>query len=78
MFMDWKNQYSENEYTTKSNLQVQCNPYQATNSSFHRTGTNNPKIYMEKIQNCQSNPERKEQSSRYILSLTSGCTAKLQ
>ena len=36
MFMDWKNQYSENEYTTQSNLQIQCNPYQATNSIFHR------------------------------------------
>ena len=30
MLMDWKNQYSENEYTTQSNLQIQCNPYQAT------------------------------------------------
>ena len=29
MFMDWKNQYSENEYTKESNLQIQCNPYQA-------------------------------------------------
>ena len=29
MFMDRKNQYSENEYTTQSNLQIQCNPYQA-------------------------------------------------
>ena len=36
MFMDQKNQYSENEYTTQSNLQIQCNPYQATNSIFHR------------------------------------------
>ena len=26
MFMDGKNQYSENEYTTQSNLQIQCNP----------------------------------------------------
>ena len=26
--MDQKNQYSENEYTTQSNLQIQCNPYQ--------------------------------------------------
>ena len=22
MFMDWKNQYSENEYSTQSNLQI--------------------------------------------------------
>ena len=29
MFMDWKNQYSENEYTIQSDLQIQCNPYQA-------------------------------------------------
>ena len=29
MSMDQKNQYSENEYTTQSNLQIQCNPYQA-------------------------------------------------
>ena len=29
-FMDWKNQYYENEYTNKSNLWIQCNPYQAT------------------------------------------------
>ena len=35
MFMDRKNQYSENEYTTQSNLQIQCNPYQATNGIFH-------------------------------------------
>ena len=37
MFMDWKYQYSENEYTTQSNLQIQCNPYQTTNGIFHRT-----------------------------------------
>ena len=24
MFMDWKNQYSENEYTSQSNLQIQA------------------------------------------------------
>ena len=37
MFMDQKNQYSENKYTTQSNLQIQCNPCQATNGIFHRT-----------------------------------------
>ena len=30
MLMDRKNQYSENEYPTQSNLQIQCNLYQAT------------------------------------------------
>ena len=41
MFMNQKNQYNENEYTTQRNLQIQCNPYQATNSTFHRARTNN-------------------------------------
>ena len=26
MFIDWKNQYNENEYTTQSNLQIQAIP----------------------------------------------------
>ena len=34
MFLDWKDQYCENDYTTQSNLQVQCNPYQITNGNF--------------------------------------------
>ena len=34
MFVDWKNQYSENEYTTQSNLQIQCNPYQSLPTVF--------------------------------------------
>ena len=39
MFMDWKNQDSENEYTIQSNLQIKHNPYQATNGIFQRTKT---------------------------------------
>ena len=34
-----KNQYCENNYTTKCNLQIQCNPYQIANGIFHRTVT---------------------------------------
>ena len=33
-FLDLKNQYYENDYTTKGNLQIQCNPYQITNVIF--------------------------------------------
>ena len=47
IFMGQKNQYSENEYTTQSNLQIQCNLYQATNGIFHRARTNNFTICME-------------------------------
>ena len=34
VFMDWKNQYCQNGYTTQSNLWIQYNPYQASNSIF--------------------------------------------
>ena len=36
MFIDWKNQYSENDYTLQNNLQIQYNPYQITNGIFQR------------------------------------------
>ena len=39
MFLDWKNQHCENDYTIQSNLQIPCNPYQTTNGIFHRTRT---------------------------------------
>ena len=60
MFMDRKNQYSENEYTTQSNLQIQCNPYQDTNGIFHRDRTNNFTTCMEieKTSKSQSNLEK--------------------
>ena len=47
VFMDWKNQHCQNGHTTQSNLQIQCNPYQATNSIFQRTRINNFTICME-------------------------------
>ena len=36
MFLDWKNQHCENDYTTQSNLQIQCNPFQTTNGILYR------------------------------------------
>ena len=79
MFMDWKNQYSENEHTTQSNLQIKCNPYQATSGIFHRTRTNNFKICMEiqKTSNSQSNRERRMELEESTC-LTSGSTTKPQ
>ena len=64
MFMDQKNQQSENEYTIQSNLQIQCNPYQAINGIFQRTRTNNFTVSMaikkKKTLNSQSNLEKEE------------------
>jgi len=41
---------------------IQCNPYQATNSIFQRTRTNNFTVWMEilKTSNSQSNLEKEE------------------
>jgi len=47
MFLSRKNQYCENNYTTKCNLQIQCNPYQITKDIFYRTRTKNFTIHME-------------------------------
>ena len=62
MFPGRKNQYCENGYTTESNLQIQCNPYQITKGIFHRTRTKNFTIHMEtqKIPNSQSSLEKEE------------------
>ena len=47
MSLGRKNQYCENDYITKHNLQIQCDRYQITNGIFHRTGTKNFTIHMK-------------------------------
>ena len=80
MFLGRKNQYCENDYATKCNLQIQCNPYQATNGIFHKTRTNNFTICME----IQKKPRiakailRKKNGTGGIKKLTSGYTTKEQ
>ena len=66
MFLGRKNQYCENNYITKCNLQIQCDPYQITNGIFHRTRTRNFTIPMEtqKTPNSQSSLEKEEWSWR--------------
>ena len=66
MFLDLKNQHCENDYTTQSNLQIQCSAYQTTSGIFHITRTKNVKICMEtqKTLNSQSSLEGKKRSWR--------------
>ena len=66
MFLGKKHQYYENDYTTKSNLQIQYDPYQITNDIFHRPRIKNFTIHMEtqKTPNSQSNLEKEEWSWR--------------
>ena len=60
MFLGRKNQYCENDYTTKHNLQIQCNPYQITNGIFHRPRVKDFTVCLEtqKTLNSQSNLDK--------------------
>ena len=42
-----KNQYCGNNYTTKCKVQIQCDPYQIVNGTFHRTRAKLFTIHME-------------------------------
>ena len=69
MILGRKNQYCENDYTTKCNLQIQRNLYQITNGIFfffYRTRTKNVMIHMEtqKNPNSQNSLEKEEWSWR--------------
>ena len=66
MFTGRKNQYCENDYTTKHNLQIQRGPYQITNGIFRRTRTKNFIIHIktQKTPNSQSSLEKEEWSQR--------------
>jgi hypothetical protein len=48
VLMNWQNQYCENGYITKSNLQFQFNSYQNSNDTHHSDGKINPKVHLEK------------------------------
>ena len=63
MFLDWENQYCQNDHTSQGNLQIQCNSYQFTNSIFYITITKkNFKICMkiQKTLNSQNNLEKEK------------------
>ena len=62
MLLGRKNQYCEHDYTTKHNLQIQCDLYQITNGIFHRTRTKNFTIHMEtqKTSNSQNSLEKED------------------
>ena len=66
MLLDWKNQHCEIDYTTQSNLQIPCNPYQTTNGIFHRSRIKNCTICMEtpKTLHSESSLEKEKWSRR--------------
>ena len=58
------NQYCENDFTTQSNLQIQCNLYQITNGILHRIKRKYFTVCMEtqNTPNSQSNLEKEKRS----------------
>ena len=80
MLLEWKNQYSQSNNTTKGNLQIQCNPYQVTKEILYRTRTKYFKICMEirKTLNSYRNTEKKKTELEESGSLTLDSTTKLQ
>ena len=64
MFLEWINQYWENDYTTQSNKQIQCHLYQITNDIFHgkRTKMFTNCLEAKKTLNSQSYLEKENWS----------------
>ena len=66
MFLDWKNQYCENDYTAQSSLQIQYSSYRTIpcNGILQSIIAKNLTIHMEtqKTLNNQSNLEKKKWS----------------
>ena len=75
MFLGRKDQFSENDYTIKCNLQIQCDPYPITNGIFHRTRTINFTVHMETQKTSNSKAILGIEESTF---LTSDYTTKLQ
>ena len=66
MFLGRKNQYCKNYYTTKCNLEIQCDPCQLQMTFFTELEQKNFTIHMDtqKIPNSQSSLEKEEWSWR--------------
>ena len=62
MLMNWMDQHFKNGHLTKSNLQIQRDPYQNSNPVLHGIGKINVQFHMEqqKTQNSEIHPQQQE------------------
>ena len=79
MLLGRRNQYCENDYTTKYNLQIQCDPYEITNGIFRRTRTKISQFIWKhkRSQIAKAVPRNRAELEESIF-LTSDYTTKLQ
>ena len=68
MLLGWQNQYCENDYITKGNLQIQCNVYQITTAFFFPTELGKKKKTSNLYGNTE-NPKQPKQSWKRRLQL---------
>ena len=79
MFLGRKNQYCENDYIAKHNMQIQCDPYQITSDIFHRTRKKNHNLYGNTKDPKYPNQSRERRMElKESTFLTSDNTTKLQ
>ena len=79
MLLGRRNQYCENDYTTKCNLQIQCDPYEITNGIFRRTRTKISQFIWKhkRSQIAKAVPRNRTELEESIF-LTSDYTTKVQ
>ena len=62
MFLGWQNQYCENDYIAKGNLQIQCNVYQTTTVFFFFIELGKKKKNLTICMETQKTPKNPKQS----------------
>ena len=72
MFLDWKNQYYQNDYTTQGNPQIQNHLYLITNGIFDRIITKKLNLYRN-----TKDPEQRKQFLKKIYLFIFGCAGSL-
>jgi hypothetical protein len=67
MFIDQQNQYCENGYSTKSNLQIQSKSHQNYKNILQRKENSILKFNAQNSLNSQNNPEKKINAGGIII-----------